>query len=108
MNSDRWEQILATVRSTFEVEDSGRETSEERGGTEIEYIIFSGPMGRLRLEFLTHGVRTSMKTLYKKRIGADITVEETYNPNEKVSQFSVWKWDEVTDDWQPFNAPMFN
>lgn len=30
MNQDRWQQILETVKSSFEVEDSGKQSSEER------------------------------------------------------------------------------
>ncbi|HRH32664.1 MAG TPA: hypothetical protein PK720_00745 [bacterium] len=107
MNIDRWQQILQTVRSSFEVEDEGTETSDERGGTEIEFIVFNGPLGRLRLEFETHGALTGTKTFFKKRVGAEISVEQTYSPTEKVHHFSVWKWDEAMEEWNEFQSSMF-
>lgn len=107
MNIDRWQQILELVRSSFEVEESGIVDSDERGGTETEYIIFKGPLGKLKLEFSTHPALVDTKTKYTKRIGADITIENTYSETDTVSNLTVWRWDENQDDWIAFEAPMF-
>lgn len=107
MNIDRWQQIVEMIKSTFEVEETGTTDSEERGGTETEYIIFTGPMGRLKLEFSTHPALVDTKTKYTKRIGSDIVIENRYSSTDTVSNLVVWKWDDDSDDWQAFEAPMF-
>lgn len=107
MNIDRWQQIVEMVKSTFEVEESGTTDSDERGGTEIEYIIFTGPMGRLKLEFATHPALVDTKTKYTKRIGSDVVIEHTYSPTDTVSNLTVWKWNDDSDEWQAFDASLF-
>ncbi len=107
MNIDRWQQIVEIVKSSFDVEESGITNSEERGGTDIEFIIFNGPLGRLKLEFATHPALMNTKTKYTKRIGADIVIENVYSPTDTVSNLVVWKWDDDSDDWKAFDASLF-
>jgi hypothetical protein len=107
MNIDRWQQIVEMVKTSFEVEEFDVEETDELGGTKIEYIIFNGPMGRLRLEFSTHPAIINTKTKYTKRIGADITIEHEYSPTETVSNLGIWRWDDFSEEWMPFEASMF-
>lgn len=107
MNIDRWQQIVEMVKSSFDVEESGITNNEERGGTETEFIIFNGPLGRIKLEFATHPALMNTKTKYTKRIGADIVIENVYSPTDTVSNLVVWKWDDDSDDWKAFDASIF-
>lgn len=107
MHRDRWQEILETVKSSFEVEETGKSTSEDLGGTETEFIVFSGPLGRLKLEFSTHPAILETNTKYKKRIGADVIVEHTYSPTETVNHLEIWRWDVGSEEWIPFKTDIF-
>lgn len=107
MTKDRWQEILETVKISFEVEDSGTYTSEERGGTETEFITFNGPLGRLKLEFSTHPAIVDTRTTYKKRIGAEVQVDHVYSQTENVHHLEVWRWDSGSDEWIPFKNDIF-
>lgn len=107
MTQDRWQEILEMVKSTFSVEDSGSVTSEVHGGTTSEFIVFSGPLGRLKLEFITQPALVDTKTTYKKRIGADVLVEQVYSPTDIVHRLEVWKWNEDKEAWDAFQSDLF-
>lgn len=107
MTTDRWQQILEQIRSSFEVEDFGREENDELGGTEIEYIVFTSPAGRLRMEFATHPAIVDTKTHYKKRAAAEVIVEHEYSATEETHTLTVWRWNEAKDDWEEFDAKAF-
>lgn len=107
MNIDRWQEILETIKTSFEVEDSGTFSSEERGGTETEFIVFNGPLGRLKLEFSTHPAILDTKITYKKRIGAEVHADHVYSSTDKVHHLEVWRWDVGSDEWIPFKSDIF-
>lgn len=108
MKPERWQEILEQIKKSFTVEDEGRIESEEQGGTTLEYIVFSGPLGRLRLEFYSHPALLDTKTKYHKRIGSETEVEYIYSPTDKVHSLKVFRWDEAEDDWTPFATNTFS
>ncbi len=108
MTIDRWKDIIDQIKANFTVEDSGEYEDEERGGTTTEYIEFTGPLGRMRLEFETHPVVLDTKTKYHKRIGSETQVEYVYSETEKTHTLSVFKYDDALDEWMPFKTSMFN
>ncbi len=107
MNLERWQDIVETIESSFSVEEKGRFEDEDGSGGYIEYIVFSGPLGRLRLEFSTRPVILDTKTKYTKRIGSDIKVENIYSDTAKSHTLEVWKWDDAADDWIAFESKLF-
>ena len=52
MTRERWEQILGNIKDNFEIEEHEKEYIKDEGGIDIEYVIFQGPLGRMRLEFV--------------------------------------------------------
>jgi hypothetical protein len=108
MKPERWQEIMEQVRKSFTIEDEGKYEDEEQGGTTVEYIEFSGPLGHLRLEFSTHRAILETKTKYHKRIGSETEVEYVYSPFDKVHTLQVFKWDDAQDEWVPFETKAFN
>ena len=108
MTTDRWQEIVEQVRSTFEVEDSGVDRSDEHGGSTIEYIVFKGPVGKIKLEFLTHPVLLNTRTKYSNRIGSEVRVDNIYSETDMVSRLEVWRWDDANESWQPFDSTLFS
>lgn len=108
MTKERWEDVVGNIKDSFEVEDEGKQHDDERGGSDIEFIIFSGPLGRMKLEFVTRPVVLDKKTDYSKRIGSETKVSYIYSATEKNCRLTAYKWDEEREDWVEIEAEMFS
>lgn len=95
---------MSNVKDNFSVEDEGSEHLEDEGGVDIEYVVFSGPLGRVRLEYVTKPVVLDRKTTYSKRIGSETKVDYVYSETEKAHKLHVYKWDEASQDWIEIEA----
>lgn len=99
MTPEKWEQIKGEIKDNFQVEEDNKEHLEEQGGIDIEYIIFQGPMGKMKLEFVAKPVIVDKKTNYSLRIGSESRVEYIYSDAEKSYHLYAFKWDEEEGDW---------
>jgi hypothetical protein len=101
MTDERWHDIVGMIKDRFSnVQEETFELPEEEGpGTSAE-IEFDGPMGRMRL------CRTSRPRIIDKRIqganrvGSETSVEYRYSDSEFVHEFSAWRWNATTDEWE--------
>ncbi len=107
MTVEKWQQIVGNIKDNFKVEESGKEHLEDEGGADIEYIIFAGPLGRMRLEFISKPAVLDRKTKYSRRLGAETVVEYVYSPDEKTHKLKAYKWDEGLSDWLEMEAKKF-
>jgi len=107
MLPEKWENLIGDVKDKFEVEEQGKEHLDEQGGTDIEFIIFKNPLGRIKLEYITKPVVLDKKTNYSQRIGSQMNVEYVYSPDEKTHRLVVYKWNEIQNDWVEINADSF-
>ncbi len=107
MNIEKWQEIKNKIKDSFKVEEEEKTHAEEAGGIDSEYLIFQGPLGRMKLEFISKPVVLDKKTKYSKRIGSLTTVEYVYG-EEKVNKLHVYKWDEGQNDWLEIEAKNFN
>ncbi|MDD5290830.1 MAG: hypothetical protein PHZ04_01815 [Patescibacteria group bacterium] len=107
MTEEKWENIKGQIKDSFKVEDEGKEHQDERGGVDTEYIIFEGPLGRMKLEFITKPVVLDKKTNYSNRIGSETKVNYVYSESEKTNRLVAYKWEESRDDWTEIEAGMF-
>jgi hypothetical protein len=104
MTIEKWEDIKGKIKDGFTVEDEGRETYEDEGGMVVEYIVFTGPLGKMRLEYIAKPIVLDRKTIYSTRIGSGTTVEYVYSKDEKSYRLQVYKWDDDADDWVEMQA----
>ncbi len=104
MRLEKWQEITEKIKKSFTVEDFGTIKDDAHGGTTTEFIVFNGPLGRLRLEFSTHPLLLDTKTKYSHRIGSETKVEYVYSPTETTSFLKVFRWDDILDDWREFEA----
>jgi len=104
---DKWKTILGNIKDTFSVEDEGNVHLEEEGGVDVEYIVFDGPLGKIRLEFVTKPVILDRKTTYSKRIGAETKIDYVYSEDEKSHILVAYKWSDTSDDWEEMDASNF-
>ena len=107
MSPEKWEKIVGNIKDNFKVEADGKERFEDEDGLEVEYIVFAGPLGRIKLEFITRPVIIDKKTKYSNRIGAETVVEYVYSQDEKNHKLKAYKWDEALNDWLEMEAKKF-
>jgi len=107
MLPEKWQEIVGKIKDNFEVEEAGSEHLEDEGGIEVEYIAFNGPLGKMRLEFISKPVILDKKTKYSNRIGSETVVNYIYSSDEKSHKLKAYKWDEGINDWLEMEAKKF-
>ncbi len=108
MKPEKWENLIGVFKDKFEIEEHDKKHLDEQGGTDIEFIIFKSPLGRMKLEFITKPVVLDKKTNYSQRIGSQVDVEYIYSEDEKTNRLVAYKWDEAQNEWVEINADNFN
>ncbi len=104
MTKEKWTSIVGNVLDNFQVLEHEKEFFDEEGGIDVEYLIFNGPLGKMRLEFIEKPIVLGKKTNYSNRIGSETGVEYVYSDTEKSSRLEVYKWSEENDDWLEVEA----
>jgi hypothetical protein len=107
MQLEKWQEIIGNIKDNFKVEESGNEHLEDEGGVDVEYIVFDGPLGKMRLEFVSKPVILDKKTKYSNRIGSETVVDYIYSKEEKTHKLKAYKWDEALNDWVEMDAKNF-
>ncbi|KKQ60294.1 MAG: hypothetical protein US81_C0025G0001, partial [Parcubacteria group bacterium GW2011_GWE2_38_18] len=107
MTKERWQEILGQIKDSFSIEEEGSEHLEEEGGVDIDFVVFNGPLGRMKLELISRPVVLDKKTIYSKRIGSNAQVEYVYSDHERSFKLMAYKWDESADDWIEMDAKNF-
>ena len=108
MLPEKWQELIGKIKDEFTVEETDKIHLDEEGGIEVEYIIFQGPLGRMKLEFITRPVVLGKKTKYSNRLGAETIVDYIYSPDEKTNKLKAYKWDEAGNNWVEMEAKNFN
>lgn len=108
MTPEKWQNIIADIKDNFTVEDEGSTYLDEEGGIDIAYIEFKGPLGRIRLEFITKPVILDKKTIYSRRIGSETKVDYVYSEDEKSYKLIAYKRDEDSGEWAEMDGSMFS
>lgn len=108
MMPEKWQKIVGNVKDSFEVKDEGEEHLDEEGGIDVHFIEFNGPLGLMRLEFVTKPIVLDKKTSYSKRIGSTTQIEYVYSEDEKSHLLVAYKWDEGKDDWIEIDGSSFD
>ena len=108
MQPEKWENTKGNIKDNFKVEDEGKEHVDEEGGINIEYIVFDGPLGKIRLEHIERPIVIDKKTTFSRRIGSETAVDYVYSDTEKSYKLIAYKWDEAQTDWVEMEANLFD
>ncbi|MDD4901070.1 MAG: hypothetical protein PHS62_03090 [Patescibacteria group bacterium] len=108
MLPEKWQQLVGNIQDNFQVLEHDKQHLDDQGGVDIEYIVFNGPLGKMKLEFITKSVVLDRKTKYSNRFGAETVVEYIYSQDEKSHKLKAYKWDEAADDWLEMEAKKFD
>lgn len=105
MNDERWKNLRGMILDKFTVEIEEKEEIEDIPNGYIEYLVFDGPLGRLKVERKVTPVVIDKKTIYSARAGVAKNVEYIYSDNEFSNKLRVYKW--VNEDWEEIDANAF-
>ncbi len=108
MTPEKWQNIISKVKDDFKIEESSKYHLDEEGGTDIEFIVFQGPLGKMKLEFISKPVVLDKKTTYSNRIGSLTKVDYIYSQNEKNHKLRIYKWDDLQNEWLEIDNKNFN
>ena len=108
MTPKRWEDLIGKIKDKFTVLEHHQFHLDQEGGTELEDIIFKGPLGKTKLEFTAKPLVVDKKTTYSRRIGSTTKVDYLYSPTEKSYKLKVYRWDSAQDDWLEMEAKNLN
>lgn len=103
MNDEKWQATIGRIKDEFEVLEEKTVELEDTPGQK-EYIVFQGPMGKIKLERLTKPLFEGTRGIGSKRIGSQAKVEYLYSDTEKTHAFKAYKWNEAAGDWQTLEA----
>lgn len=106
MNLEKWLDIKSIAKDKFEVLSETEEEGEDGVGT-VQLFEFEGPLGRMKLEFISKPRILDKKTTYSNRIGSEMKVNYVYSEDEVVHQLHAYKWNEVANDWEEIDAAAF-
>ncbi len=105
MSPDKWEEIKDMAKKNFEVLEINRNEDE---GTTAEELIFIGPLGKMKLEFVSKPLVLSKKVTYSKRMGDTAKVDYVTSATEKTNTLFAYKWEPASDTWVEIDAASFN
>jgi hypothetical protein len=107
MNIERWRDIIGNIKDNFQVEEEGKSEGEEEGDPDAEFIIFQGPLGRMKLELKIRPVILDKKTIYSNRIGSETKVEYIYSKDETSVKMKAYIDKEGDGGWVEIEAANF-
>ena len=99
MQLERWQNLVGEIKDKFDIQEEGREHLDEEGGVDIDYLVFKGPLGLIRLEYVTKPVILDKKTKFSNRLAAETKIEYIYSPEEKTQKLDIYKWDDSIEEW---------
>lgn len=104
MTIERWQDLVTTILDRFTVESRGDEPLPEGPG-KSEFIVFTSPAGKIRLEFVTKPVVTGKHTSGGRRMGVATQVTYDYSDSEFNHALHAYRW--TDGDWQEIDSSSF-
>jgi len=106
MTKDKWLDLKDKVREKFDVEEEKSNTLEDVPDSVCETLIFSSPLGKIKLEWISKPRTLNEKTIFSNRIGSNVKVEKVYSQDERAEFLKAYKWE--SDEWEEINADSFD
>lgn len=99
MLQEKWEQLIGRIKDDFKVIEHEARAGELPRET-VEFIIFDGPAGRLKLERKKKPRVLGERTQYAARLGSQVSIEKVYSDDELVDAVKLFKdsrgeWEEM-------------
>lgn len=104
MTKERWDDLVATILDRFPVDKRGQEPLEDHPG-QCDFIEFTSPAGKMRLELITRPVVLGKHTFGGRKIGTATGVKYDYSDDEFTHSMRAFQWKD--DDWYEIDAKAF-
>jgi len=98
MNAEKWGEIIDLVTEKFGIIERGKEDLD-RGPGEGEFLIFDGPLGKMKIVREVKPLVIDKKVISSRRVGSSTTEEFIYSDTEKIEKLKAYKWDEDDQVW---------
>ena len=99
MSPEKWQATKNQIKSAFKDAEFFSEELKEPDRGSIEILEFTGPLGRMRLEYTTKPLIIDKQVSGSRRIGSHHEVKYIFSETEISHIFNAFKWDEEKDDW---------
>ena len=107
MTEAHWHEIIDRVKDKFNIDeqDKSEETRGDGSWTRHEWVIFTGPMGRIKLERIIRPAITGEQRIYSRRQGTSAELVRTYSESETTQ--SLHAYHEVGGNWEELDPKAF-
>ncbi len=99
MSPDKWQQLKGQIQDQFKNVSVSEEELEDSENGKVEIVLFDGPLGQMKLEYITRPVVLDKLTHGSRRIGSHTDVEYVYSETEFSHSIKAYKWDDNSSDW---------
>jgi len=99
MNNDKWGDVVEKIKATFAVEAHSVMPHSEFEKGKIETIIFTSPLGKMKIIRTSTPRVTDRKTVYSNRAGGKMAVQYEYSDTEMVDTMRIFRWDDNQEGW---------
>ena len=106
MKEERWEEVRDLIKKQFTIDYEGVEDLEDSPGS-MEVMEFEGPLGLMRVEYVSKPRQIGRKVHGSKRIGAESREEVLFSDTDTVSHLLVYVHDDEEGTWNEMDADLF-
>lgn len=105
MTDEKWQEIMGMIKEKFDVlEHEQEEFSEEEGGGLYEYVIFIGPLGKMKLVRTVKPKVVDRKVITSRRIGGASKEEFVFSADETIQKIEAYRWNDERENWEAVEA----
>lgn len=98
MTPERWQEVKEMIQRQYTVEYAETEELEGEPGS-MEVLEFDGPLGFMRLEYVTQPRRTGRRVHSAGRPGSVSHEEVLYSTTENTQHLQVFAWNDNDERW---------
>jgi len=99
MSPEKWKAIKGQILDGFKDVTESQEALPDPEVGQREVLEFTGPLGQMRLEYITRPIVLDKVTHGSRRIGSEHGVEYVYSEEEFSHTLKAYKWDDGRQDW---------
>lgn len=114
MIPEKWENIKGMVKDKFpDTKNTTEPITQKIGLTESqeigqkEVLIFTSPIGKIKLEYLVKPVIIDKKEHYSKRMGTSAKTEYILSESEFSRHMDAYKFNDDNNQWEKIDSNSF-
>lgn len=105
MNDDRWMDLVDSIEAKFRIVERGKDQIKDWDSgapkADVEWIVFEGPSGKMKLERVSRFAITDEKVLFHRHAKGS-QIERKYSDTEKTHKVHLYKFND-RDIWEELN-----